>query len=295
MLLAWLQIRAMRGRFVLRIENLDDARTRPGADDAILRDLGWLGFDWDEGPDVGGPHGPYRQSERSDLYEEALQRLRAAGLVYPCSCSRKEVREAAGAPHGGESPYPGRCRDGPRRPGLPDSALSLRVRVPLGERVDWDDRMLGPRSQVPSLVCGDFIVRGKGGGHVYQLAVVADDIAMGVTHVLRGEDLAESTARQVLLWRWLGATPPLWAHAPLRRDEEGQRLAKRRGSPAVAALREAGEAPERVVGGLARDLGLIDDRSRGGAAALRPSELVEALRERRPELLASVAGVYGKK
>ena len=275
LLLGWLQIRALGGRFVLRIEDLDTARNRPGAVEAIYRDMEWLGFDWDEGPGCGGPSATYLQSQRTFGYERALERL--AEHTYPCSCSRKDVRSAAGAPHGGEIAYPGTCRDAPSRR---DAATSLRVRVPLGE-VAWYDLCLREQSEDPSQLCGDFIVRAKDGSHVYQLACVVDDIDMGITHVLRGEDLASSTARQILLYRWLGAPEPMFAHSPLRRDEDGQRLAKRRGSASLHDLREAGSAPKVVIGQLAHDLGILPE-----AAPCWPADLVEAFSDAWPSCVA---------
>jgi len=272
LLLGWLQIRAAGGRFILRIEDIDRARTRPGASEAIVRDLGWFGFDWDEGPDVGGPAGSYVQSERTDLYREAM-----AGLpgTYPCTCSRKEARAAAGAPDpvSREWPYPGTCRAQRSHPGRPEST---RIRVDPVE-VRWDDRWLGAQAQDPSRACGDFILWSKAGEPTYQLAVVVDDIAMGVTEVLRGEDLLHSTARQILLYRGLGADVPRFAHVPLRRDEGGQRLAKSRGSPGLAELREAGEDPRAVLGEVAVELGILD-----GFAPVSPADLVAPFRESEP-------------
>ena len=276
MLLCWLQVRALRGSLVLRIEDVDRGRTREGATDAILRDLGWLGFDWDEGPDVGGSSGPYLQSERSELYEQILDRL--APRTFACSCTRKQVRQAAGVPpeFRGEVPYLGACRAGP----VDGAPTSLRIRVEPGE-VSWHDLELGPSSQDPASVCGDFILKTKAGDYAYQLACVADDVVMGITHVLRGADLVHSTGRQLLLWRWLGVEPPLFAHTPLRTDERGVRLAKSRGSPGLTELRERREDPRLLLGMLAFELGLLD--AEGEAVA--PADLLPAFAERRPGLL----------
>lgn len=263
-LLAWLQMRNCGGAFVLRVENLDPPRDRLGAEAAITEDLRWLGFDWDEGPDIGGEHGPYRQIDRFDRYDAAIVAL--APRLFPCTCTRRDVEDAVGAREG-ELPYPGTCRLGPSRSGAP---ASLRFRVdPVV--VPWVDGVLGPMEQDPSVICGDFIVRSKGGGHVYQLAVVVDDIAMGITDVLRGEDLVDSTSRQVLLHRALGAEPPRFAHIPLRRDGDGQRLAKSRGSLAIRELRAAGERPEVLIGTIAFELGL-----QGRPDPLLPRDLIGA-------------------
>ena len=275
LLLGWLQVRVLGGRFILRIEDIDTARNRPGAIDAIYRDMEWLGFDWDEGPGCGGPCHSYLQSERTELYDQALEKL--ARRTYLCSCSRKDVREAAGAPHGGEIAYPGTCRYGP---GRPESPTSLRVQVPAGQ-VLWNDLFLGACSEDPSLICGDFIVRAKDSSHVYQLACVVDDIDMGVTHVLRGEDLVSSTSRQILIHQWLGQEVPCFAHTPLRRDEQGQRLAKRRDSPSVHDLRLAGQEASAIIGILAHDLGILPE-----ATSCRPSELLEAFAATWPSLVS---------
>ena len=265
LLLGWLQIRASGGRFLLRIEDIDRARCKPGASEAIVTDLRWLGFDWDEGPDVGGPAGSYAQSERLHLYEQSIASL--GDRIFRCTCSRKEVRVASPGqdPESGEWPYGGTCRSGESHPGRPSSS---RVRVDPGE-VGWDDRWLGPRRQDPSRVCGDFILWSKADEPTYQLAVVVDDIAMGVTEVLRGEDLLHSTARQILLYRLLGAPVPTFSHVPLRRDEEGQRLAKSRGSRGLSDLRNEGADPRGVLGQVAVDLGLLDE-----ARPVTPHDLV---------------------
>lgn len=265
LLLGWLQIRAAGGRFLLRIEDIDPSRTLAGGTDAILRDMEWLGFDWDEGPGVGGPAGSYLQSERLDLYRQACARL--GDRVFPCTCSRKEVRRAS-VQHrpSGEWPYPGTCRQAPSHPGA-DEALRVRVEP---QSLGWNDRWRGPCAQDPADVCGDFIVWTKAGWPTYQLAVVVDDIAMGITEVLRGEDLLVSTARQLLLYRWLGAPAPRFTHVPLRVDESGHKLAKSRGSAPLADLRAAGRDPRDVLGEIACDLGLLSQPT-----ALAPGDLLE--------------------
>ncbi len=261
MLLAWLQVRRAGGRFVMRIEDIDRSRVKADSEASILRDLAWLGFDWDEGPDVGGPYGPYRQSECLERYRGAVERL--GGHLFACSCTRKEVRAAAGAVDG-EIVYPGTCREGPTHP---DRPCSLRFRAE-PEVLRWTDLEKGPCAEDPSTVCGDFVVRGKDGGPVYQLACVVDDIEQRITHVLRGDDIAASTSRQLLLYRALGAPPPTFAHVPLLRDAHGLRLAKRRGSPPIEALRAAGRDPRDVVGELAASCGLLP-----APEAVRPDDL----------------------
>lgn len=269
LLLGWLQIRADGGRFLLRIEDIDRSRRRPGASDAILRDMAWFGFDWDEGPDGGGPTGSYLQSERLHLYEAALAKL--SEHTFRCTCTRKEARGAAAAPDpvSGEWPYRGTCRAQASHPGAPSS---VRVRVE-SQIVGWEDRWLGSLSEDPARVCGDFILWNKAGEPAYQLAVVVDDIAMGVTEVLRGEDLLHSTARQILLYRWLGAPVPRFSHVPLRTNRQGQKLAKSRGSEALTRLRDEGRDPRDVLGEVAVDLGLLDE-----AQPVWPQDLIEPFR-----------------
>ncbi len=273
-LAAWLVARAGGGSFVLRMEDLDRPRVVPGAAERICEDLRWLGLDWDEGPDVGGIHAPYRQSERSALYGQALDRLSSLGLTYPCFCSRADVARAASAPHGpaDDGPaYPGSCRDLPaeevrkrlaeRRP------AALRFRVPEGE-IAFVDGARGAVRNHPAKH-GDFIVRRADGLYAYHLAVVADDVEMAIEQVVRGEDLLESTARQILLYRALSAAPPAFAHVPLVLGPDGQRLAKRHGSIAIRDVRQRGVAPEAVCGALAASLGLCGEGDR-----LRPADLV---------------------
>lgn len=270
-LCAWLAARARGGRFVLRIEDIDTPRVVPGSEARILEDLRWLGLDWDEGPDVGGDFGPYRQSERTVLYEQAIERLETAGLVYPCDCSRAEIVRASSAPHPGEEGpvYPGTCRHLAaqrtfRRP------PALRLRVPDGELL-VDDALHGPRASRVAAESGDFVLQRGDGLFAYQLAVVVDDLAMGITEVVRGADLLSSTPRQVLLATMLGGKPPSYAHAPLVVSEDGSKLAKRARGVAVRHHREAGEDPGHLVATIARAIGLARDDEQ----ALSPSELVE--------------------
>ena len=284
-LLAWLDCRRAGGRFVMRIEDVDPQRSRPELEARILADLRWLGLDWDEGPDVGGPFGPYRQSERGALYAAALARLD----VYACSCSRRELREAASAADGDEPYYSGTCREGPVHPERP---LAIRWRTPAGA-VTAEDRLAGPLVQDVRAAVGDFLLRRRDGAWAYQLAVVVDDAAMAITDVVRGADLRASTPRQVLLARALGATPPRFAHVPLILGPDGQKLSTRHGAPDLSALREGGAAPERVVAALARSVGLIGAE----VAAIRASELIAGFEIERVQAgvldLAGLAGPPG--
>ncbi|WP_242344689.1 tRNA glutamyl-Q(34) synthetase GluQRS [Anaeromyxobacter terrae] len=273
-LLSWLAARAPGGRYALRVEDLDVPRVRPGMEARILAELAWLGLDWDEGPDVGGPSGPYRQSERRPLYAAALERLRAEERVYPCFCSRAEVAAAAQAPHGpsDEGPrYPGTCR----ALSAAERALRARTRAPAWRfraepgLVAFEDGVHGPQAFDVEGSVGDFVVARADGVPAYQLAVVVDDAAMQVTDVVRGDDLLSSTARQLQLYRALGLAAPRFAHVPLVVGEDGERLAKRHGAISLAELRERGVAPEAVVGLLAELSGLAPPGAR-----CRPAELV---------------------
>jgi glutamyl-tRNA synthetase len=284
-LLAWLAARAGGGRVILRMEDIDPDRSRPAYAQAIMDDLRWLGLDWDEGPDVGGPAGPYVQSRRLDRYAGALSRLDALGRVYPCFCTRKELRSLAGAPHdsgsalgpaiaGDGSPvYPGTCRDlsrDERRRLLAEGRKPcLRLRCD-DASLSFDDAVAGPQRLTLAECGGDFALRRSDGVYAYQLAVVADDIAMGVTQVVRGDDILTSTPRQLFLYRLLGASPPAYAHIPLVTDAAGERLAKRHQSLTLATLREAGVRPEAIIGFLAHHAALLDAPRRARPAELAP-------------------------
>ena len=237
------------GRLILRVEDIDAARCKAEFAEALYEDLRWFGFAWDEGPDCGGPFGPYLQSERRALHLTVLERLRAGGFIYPCRCSRRDVLSALGAPHAGEEEpnYPGLCRPKPGDPLAPAGLTDVhwRFRVPHGERMTFTDAALGAQTAVAGVDFGDFVVWRRDGVPAYQLAVVADDAAMGVTEVVRGADLLLSTFRQLLLYRALGLTPPAFYHAPLLADPAtGQRLAKRHDALSLRQLRASGAAPE---------------------------------------------------
>lgn len=262
-LVAWLAARKAGGSLVLRIEDIDRLREVPGAALAIADDLRWLGLDWNEGPDAGGAYGPYLQSERSARYDRALEQLQAQGLVFRCSCSRAEVQSASSAPHGELGPrYPGTCRAGPRHP---ERRCALRFAMARAE--PFVDRLYGLQ---PEGEGDDFIVHRADGLYAYQLAVVVDDIAMGITEVVRGADLLSSTPRQIALYRALGAEPPAFMHLPLVLGPDGVRLAKRHGSIAISDYRSAGTRPEALIGQLAASLGLIPE-----PVQLRAADLIE--------------------
>lgn len=265
------------GRLIFRDEDLDSQRCRPEFVQAMYEDLGWLGIEWAEGPDCGGPFAPYAQSERREHYLAAWKRLRDAGFIYPCTCSRKDVAQAAGAPNEGddEPMYPGTCRPKSlpsrqkreqnagelRSPGEPGAAVrtyavparaedpsgvNWRFRVPDGEEICFDDLHLGRQRFAVGRDFGDFIVWRRDDVPAYQLAVVVDDAAMQITEVVRGADLLKSTARQILLFRALGLAIPDYYHCNLVRDDAGVRLAKRHDALSIRKLRELGWKPEQV-------------------------------------------------
>ena len=262
-LLAWLSIRSRGGRLILRMEDIDSPRVKRGADQQALADLRWLGLDWDEGLDVGGPHVPYVQTQRLAHYQRALAQLIAAEQVYPCTCSRSDIAAAASAPHAGqEGPvYPGTCAnrsvaDGER---FSQSSVPFAWRFRASDRVlEFTDLVAGPQQASVARELGDFVVARSDGSPAYQLAVVVDDHAMGITEVLRGDDLLPSAFRQLQLYEALGLAPPTFAHVPLVVGPDGRRLAKRHGDTRLATLRQQGVLPERLVGSLAHSCGLVD-------------------------------------
>jgi glutamyl-tRNA synthetase len=263
-LLAWLDIRQRGGSFVLRMEDLDPDRSRPQFAANLLSDLRWLGLDWDEGPDVGGPYAPYDQDRRRSLYAQALDKLTAQELVYKCYCTRAEVRAAASAPHRAEQREhcPNNCWDLSSRQRQAYQASGrrpcLRIRMPdLSTPIHFTDLCQGRVSEDVAQAAGDFVIRRADGVHAYQLAVVVDDAAMQITHVLRGVDLLDSTARQIWLHHVLSSTPPQWAHVPLLIGADGHRLSKRHASLAIAELRAAGKRPTEIIGWLAHWAGML--------------------------------------
>jgi len=289
-LMAWLSARSKNGVMVLRMEDLDPDRSKEHFARAILDDMAWLGLDWDEGPDKGGPYGPYSQDERRGYYQQCLEKLEASGMVYPCYCTRAELRGPvlasqsdephtahegiAQAPHAGESEpvYAGTClaltgKDRSAREAngrLP----SLRVKAPC-VRIEFTDMARGPYAQELATQCGDFVLRRSDGVHAYQLAVVADDAGQRITEVVRGADLLESTARQIFLYRTFGWPEPNFAHVPLLVEPGGRRLSKRRGDVDFGRLRQVDVAPEVVIGYLAWKAGLLD-----APRKVKPYELI---------------------
>jgi len=306
--------RAAGAGLVLRIEDLDGPRCREAFVVAAIEDLAWLGVRWTEGPDVGGPHGPYRQSERTAWYLEIWRRLEAAAAIYPSPHSRKDIETAANAPqeerpvttHSQQGhplqghPHPAFGHPLPKGEGMTQQAHPLRLgegtpstvlplplgegrgegapasespepifptslrpdrweraaapggvawrfRVPDGRVITFHDAVAGTVTRTAGVDFGDFVVWRRDEATAYELAVVADDHAMAIEEVVRGDDLLTSTARQMLLYEALGWQPPAWCHVPLVRDAEGRRLAKRSGDLSIRELREAGRSPAEVL------------------------------------------------
>jgi glutamyl-tRNA synthetase len=248
-LIAWLSARSQRGEVLLRMEDIDSPRVKPGAAAQAVEDLRWLGLDWDGAPTV--------QSERLAIYQQALATLQRQELVYPCTCSRTDVERAASAPHlENEGPaYPGTCAHRRAADAVAlDVPFAWRLRVP-DEPVAFTDAFRGPTTLNPRELGGDFVVWKSAGTPAYQLAVVVDDALSGVTEVIRGDDLIPSTPRQLLLYRALGYTAPPFAHVPLVVGPDGRRLAKRHGDTRLASLRAAGVTCEALIGLLAWSCG----------------------------------------
>ena len=239
------------GVLVFRDEDLDPQRSKPEFATAMLDDLRSLGIRWQEGPDVGGPFAPYRQSLRRDFYLDAWRKLRDSGAIYPCSCSRKDLALAASAPNDidDEPLYNGHCRAKISEAGnyAEPKGVNWRFRAPCGETVRFDDQHLGSQSYVVGQDFGDFVVWRRDDVPAYQLAVVVDDGAMQITEIVRGADLLKSTARQLLLIRALGLPTPDYFHCDLLRDKAGTRLAKRHDALSLRALRESGKTPAQVL------------------------------------------------
>lgn len=305
-LLAWLAARASGGgaggQVVLRLEDIDPERSRPEFAAEILRDLRWLGLDWDEGPDAPGPCGPYEQGQRLDSYAAAIEILTQAGRVYPCFCTRKELRSLAAAPHAthlplpgdGSPAYPGTCRN--LTPAQRAELLRQGRRPALRLRcddisIDFHDLVAGPQRLSLSECGGDFALRRSDGVFAYQLAVVLDDLAMNITQVVRGDDILTSTPRQIFLYRLLGARPPRHAHLPLVLDAQGERLAKRHQSLTLAGLRDSGISAPSIVGYLAWRAGLQDAPRPRAPQSLVPGFSFATLPSEPVRLPEDIAGV----
>jgi glutamyl-tRNA synthetase len=275
-LLAWLFARSQGARFLMRVDDLDRGRVRPGVAEQQLADLAALGLDWD-GAVV-------RQSERTEAYAEAIARLAADGALYPCFCTRAEIRQAASAPHGAlaEGAYPGTCRELTRAQRAAREASgrppALRLRATTAT-VAFTDRLLGPYAAVVD----DLVIRRNDGIPAYNLAVVVDDTAAGVGEVVRGADLVETTPRQLHVAARLGMPTARYAHVPLVLGADGARLAKRHGAVTLADRLAAGESPADVRAALARSVGL--------APAGETPTLEELLRGFDPSVLPTEATV----
>ncbi|MBR6791090.1 MAG: tRNA glutamyl-Q(34) synthetase GluQRS [Oscillospiraceae bacterium] len=260
-LLSWLSAKSKGGRIVLRIEDLDTQRAPRHFADLLEQDFRWLGLVWDEGGSTGGPHMNYYQSERTEIYLDFYDRLEKMGLIYPCFCSRAELHSAE-APHmsDGRFLYTGRCRDL-----TPDEQAALRktrkpaarVRVP-EKTVFFDDLHYGPQKEDLFTECGDFVIRRGDGVFAYQLATAIDDALMGVTEVIRGNDLLSSSPRQIWLQQTLGLPSPAYGHIPLLTAPDGRRLSKRDGDLDLGALQQRFPGPEPIIGMLGYLAGLID-------------------------------------
>lgn len=262
--MAWLRARSAGDSFVLRTEDLDGPRTEESAVTGNLLELRWLGLDWDEGPDVGGPFSPYRQSERTDRYRRALNYLRDFGLTFDCWLSRKDLRELASAPHGALPAYGhverrlnAQLQESKKATGKQPSIRLKAAEAAAGRVTGFDDLIAGRRHLDVENAVGDIVLLRADGMWAYQLAVVVDDIAMGIREVVRGADLLPSTAAQLVLYHAFEAPSPAFLHVPLLLDQNGERMAKRQGSLTLAALREMHTDPRRVTGLLAYSLGLL--------------------------------------
>lgn len=242
--------RAGPAGLVMRVEDLDAPRCRPEYTAAALADLRWLGLSWTEGPDIGGPHAPYAQSERTAWYLDIWRRLEATGSIYPSPHSRRDVEAAATAPHAADDAepiFPASLRPARWDRAAAPGGVAWRFRVPDGRVIEFGDAVQGSVRRTAGVDFGDFVVWRRDDLAAYELAVVADDHAMEIEEVVRGADLLTSTARQILLYEALGWRPPVFCHAPLVCDASGRRLAKRTAGLAIRDLRAAGWSPEEVL------------------------------------------------
>jgi glutamyl-tRNA synthetase len=287
-LAAWLSARSRGGGIRLRIEDIDSPRIKLGAAEQALADLRWLGLDWD-GEIV-------TQTKRLPLYEDALDELKRRELVYPCTCSRGDIASAASAPHAEHEPppYRGTCahRHAADAAELTEEGKTFAWRFRVTDSPAFTDLFAGEQCIDLHQIGGDFVLWKNAGTPAYQLAVVVDDAEMGITEVIRGDDLVPSTPRQLLLYHALGLQPPAFAHIPLVVGEDGRRLAKRHGDTRLAALREAGVKPESLVGFLAWSCGWIAQPQPIAAHELMPLFKLESVPPQpfvlTKELLASI-------
>ena len=279
-LMAWASVRSQNGSFILRIEDLDIRAHNPQYTSLLLDDLQWLGLTWDKGP--------YYQSKRTELYQEALLDLRQQGLLYPCFCSRVDLH-AAQAPHASDGTYvyAGTCRNLSQSKREELSAHKIpatRMQVP-NAIYTFEDRVYGPTSQNLAESCGDFIVQRADGVFAYQLAVVVDDADMGITEVVRGSDLLSSTPRQLYLQDVLGLSHPLYAHLPLLVAPDGRRLSKRNHDLDLGVLRSQGKTPEEILGFLAYCAGLTEESEPLSAVQIANRFAWETLRAHRKNVV----------
>jgi len=275
-MVTWLLARSQGGRLVMRIEDLDHPKNKPGAIEGMIDDLRWLGFDWDEGYGYGQDH-EYLQSLRVAHYAEALARLIELNLVYPCTCSRRDVEAGLSAPHSDEALfYEGHCRGryldfAAAQAELPSPRVpAWRFRLPAKETVSFTDGFCGEYEQVPAELSGDFVLARHALGAGYMLAVVVDDDAMGINQVVRGDDLLAATPRQILIYHALELKQPEYIHLPLVVGADGRRLAKRHGDTRVAWFREAGISANKIIGVLAASCGWAKQGEKISLAALLP-------------------------
>lgn len=252
-LLAWLHARLNNGEFLLRFDDLDNPRVVEGSAQQIIADLQWLGLDWDG--DI------YYQSENYHCYEKAIEKLQNQSRLYPCFCSRKDIQQAISAPHGQLAVYSGACRDLSNEQRIQKSILktpAIRYRVK-DKKITFIDSILGSHTESLVESCGDFVVKRADGLFAYQLAVVIDDIEQGINTVVRGADLLDSTARQIVLFEQFNHALPTYVHVPLLLNDKGTRMAKRDGSDSIAVWQNANKTAQQLLAYLANSVGLLDE------------------------------------
>ena len=279
-LMAWASVRSQNGSLILRVEDLDIRAHNPQYTSLLLDDLQWLGLTWDKGP--------YYQSKRTELYQEALSDLRQQGLLYPCFCSRADLH-AAQAPHASDGTYvyAGTCRNlsqSEREELAKHKIPATRIHVP-NKIYAFEDKVYGSTSQNLAESCGDFIVQRADGVFAYQLAVVVDDADMGITEVVRGSDLLSSTPRQLHLQDVLGLSHPTYAHLPLLVAPDGRRLSKRNHDLDLGVLRSQGKTPEEILGFLAYCVGLTEENEPLSAVQIANRFSWETLRAHRKNVV----------